>query len=440
VGRVFTRITAGLLGGALAVLAVPAHLSAAAPLPEPAVSGAAAKGCATTLSVVAHQDDDLLFVNPDISADIAGKRCMVTVFATAGDAGKGRVYWRGREKGAMAAYASMAGAASNWVSDTVMVNGVSLTKVSLVGRPISLIFMRLPDGHGYAMHNFEAMHNLYKGSQSTIHAIDGSAVYTRASLTATLAALMDTYRPDVIRTLDYVGAYGDGDHGDHHSAAYFTLAAHEAYAAPHRLFGYQGYAAVKKPVNLSGAVRDTKMRHFMAYGDHDDHVCRTRRTCLADVVYAPRFSHRYLTGVQVGGAGNVAAAAVVTASSDDTVGHRPAVNAVDRAPIGFTAAPGSEWATSGGRTGSWIKLGWPAAQRLASIVLHDRPNTRDRVTAGTLTFSDGSTVEVGALPDEGAALVVRFAPRTVTGVRFTVTGVSTSTRNVGLAELQAFTH
>jgi LmbE family N-acetylglucosaminyl deacetylase len=435
VGRLRTRTAFAALGAILAGLAVPTHTAAAAPSPEVTATAR----CATTLSVVAHQDDDLLFVNPDISADIAGRRCMVTVFTTAGDAGRGRAYWRGREKGAMAAYASMAGVADTWVTDTVVVAGSKLTKVSLVNRPISLIFLRLPDGHGYAEHDFEAMHNLYKGTLGTIHAIDGSAAYTRQSLTGTLTALMDTFLPDTIRTLDYVGAYGDGDHGDHHSAAYFTLAAHRDYTAPHRIYGYQGYAAVKRPVNLSGPVRDTKMRHFIAYGKHDHHVCSTRAACFANAVYAPRFSHRYLTGAQVGGVGNVAPAAQVTASSDSTPGHRPAEDAVDDAVPGFTAAPNSEWATRGGRAGSWINLGWASPQHLTRVVLHDRPNARDRVTAGLLTFSDGSTVPVGALPDNGEAQIIRFAPRTVTGVRLTVTKVSGTTRNVGLAEFQAYT-
>ena len=50
----------------------------------------------TTLTVVAHEDDDILFVNPDVSRDIAAGRRVVTVFATAGDAGGTTRYWRGR--------------------------------------------------------------------------------------------------------------------------------------------------------------------------------------------------------------------------------------------------------------------------------------------------------------------------------------------------------
>ena len=72
-------------------------------------------------------------------------------------------------------------------------------------------------------------------------------------------------------------------------------------------------------------------------------------------------------------------------------------------------------------------------------MLFDRPNLFDRVTGGTLTFSDGSRVAVPSLANSGAATTVSFTPRTVTQLTFTVTSVSLLTSNVGLAEIQAWT-
>ncbi|HET6530276.1 MAG TPA: hypothetical protein VFH03_06615 [Actinoplanes sp.] len=63
------------------------------------------------------------------------------------------------------------------------------------------------------------------------------------------------------------------------------------------------------------------------------------------------------------------------------------------------------WAAQ--ETTGWIQLDWAVPQRLDRVVLYDRPGP-DRVTAGMLTFSDGSTVRVGALPDTGSARVVTF--------------------------------
>jgi len=108
-------------------------------------------------------------------------------------------------------------------------------------------------------------------------------------LIGTLTALMDAYRPDMIRTLDFAGRYGDGDHADHHTAGYFTEAAQRDYARPHRLAGYVGYPVAAEPANLPAGVRDAKLGYFLAYAAHDSRVCQSAAACLAGF-YAPRFS------------------------------------------------------------------------------------------------------------------------------------------------------
>jgi len=76
---------------------------------------------------------------------------------------------------------------------------------------------------------------------------------------------------------------------------------------------------------------------------------------------------------------------------------------------------------------------------LHQIVLYDRPNTYDRMTGSTLTFSDGSTVSVGALANDGSATLVTLPGTVVTQmIVLAVTSTSSSTSNVGLAEFQAF--
>src|SRR6202042_3342881 len=78
-------------------------------------------------------------------------------------------------------------------------------------------------------------------------------------------------------------------------------------------------------------------------------------------------------------------------------------------------------------------------QTLSSVTLYDRPNSDDQIIAATLSFSDGSTVAVPTLPNDGTPLTVSFAAKTVTSMKLTVTAVSGTTKNVGLAEIQAFT-
>jgi hypothetical protein len=61
------------------------------------------------------------------------------------------------------------------------------------------------------------------------------------------------------------------------------------------------------------------------------------------------------------------------------------------------------------------------------------------MTGCTLTFSDGSTVSVGALANDGSATLVTLPGTVVTQmIVLAVTSVSSSTSNVGLSEFQAF--
>ena len=105
---------------------------------------------------------------------------------------------------------------------------------------------------------------------------------------------------------------------------------------------------------------------------------------------------------------------------------------------GYPADYTREWATDGGGAGSWLTLTWAAPMTIDRIVLYDRPNGNDQVTAGTLHFSDGSTLATGALANGGTAVTLTFTARTVTSVQFTVDAVSANTLNIGLAEIQVY--
>lgn len=68
------------------------------------------------MNLVAHEDDDILFIASPTYTDVAARRCLTTVFLTAGDDGLGASYWQAREDGAMAAYAKMASVANSWTT------------------------------------------------------------------------------------------------------------------------------------------------------------------------------------------------------------------------------------------------------------------------------------------------------------------------------------
>ena len=137
-------------------------------------------------------------------------------------------------------------------------------------------------------------------------------------------------------------------------------------------------------------------------------------------------------------AANLAPAAKIEASSVYD-GYR-VEGAVDGTPDGYPGDIACEWASKGEAKGAWIKLTWARARTVSRIWLVDRPNTLDQVTAGTLEFSDGTSIAVTTpLPDRGAkAVEIAFGPKTVTWIKFTVTDVKPGSPNIGLSEIAVF--
>ncbi len=147
----------------------------------------------------------------------------------------------------------------------------------------------------------------------------------------------------------------------------------------------------------------------------------------------------YFPTVQATHAGsNIAALAAVTASSENTSTSQQAIKAVDGVIDGYPGDYTREWATVGQGVGAWLKLVWGSAYTVNQVVLYDRPNSTEQITSATLSFSDGSSVAVGALNNNGAAVTVNFSARTVTSLTLTVNGVSGGTSNIGLAEIQVY--
>ena len=138
------------------------------------------------------------------------------------------------------------------------------------------------------------------------------------------------------------------------------------------------------------------------------------------------------------GYGNIAPLAAVTASSQNTQTGQTAAKAVDGVISGYPNDYTKEWATAGQGAGAWLKLAWSGNYVVDKVVLYDRPNLNDQILSATLTFNDGSTVQVGPLDNGGAAVEVDFAAKTISQMTMTVNTVSGSTQNVGLAEIQVY--
>ncbi|MGY1820430.1 DUF7402 domain-containing protein [Geodermatophilus sp. SYSU D00079] len=430
-----------LLAG-IAVLAATAMTFVASP-------ASAAAGCAeSSVNVVAHPDDDLFFMNPDVLRTIASGGCSATVYVTSGDAGGEDAYYVGRETGVKAAYAQMAGVASEWTTARVTFAGRSVTRATLTARPtVQLYFLRLPDGYvdgaGSARSDHRSLEQLELGTADALETLDVPVQrYTRDQVVATLGAIIAASAPSAVRTLDEEGEYGDGDHSDHHAVGRLVAEAHAAAAPSARFAGYLGYTTTALPENVEGSDLEAKMAAFFAYAPHDPGSCLSAEECAygssGDWLVRQHVNTDTPDEPSIPTGTNVAGTATVTASSQNAETGQIATKAVDGVVDGYPGDHTAEWASAGEGAGAWLQLGWASEVELNGVVLYDRPNEYDQVTGATLTFSDGSTVAVPSLDDDGGAVTVTFPARSTSSLRIGVTAVSGTTSNVGIAELQAW--
>lgn len=267
------------------------------------------QACGTTvMNVVAHQDDDLLFINPDIIHDIQQHDCVRTVYVTAGDDGRGTDYLLSREAGSEAAYDIMLSNTQPWSYHKVMLSsGAVVTTASPTGNAnVSLTFLRLPDGNldgsGFPDTDNESIAKLEAGSIASITTVDGQESYTSAKLTATLEALIQLYAPNTVNTQSDDTGFSVADHSDHLAvSSYATLAATMYAAQAHNkslihLNYFMGYPIRTMISNLSPTDTAEKAAAFFAYAVHDPGVCTSVEQCIAtNSSYGLYLSRQYTT-------------------------------------------------------------------------------------------------------------------------------------------------
>ena len=134
--------------------------------------------------------------------------------------------------------------------------------------------------------------------------------------------------------------------------------------------------------------------------------------------------------------GDIAPNATVTVSGVEQ-GYGFA-GATDKIPGGYPGDRNNEW-SSGQKAGATIRLTWKTPQTINRVQLYDRPNENDNALKSQLTWSDGTTIEVGPLPNNGETPAeLRFAPKTVTWVEWKALEVSGATENIGLGEFAVY--
>lgn len=279
------------------------------------------------MQIVAHEDDDFLFMNPDIEDAIAAGYDSVTVYLTAGETnGAGGVtctsdletsrseFARQRQLGVLAAYAKMARDKVNtsctddcWTRELIVPDaGVAwphvverYTHKQLVR--LRLIFMNLrengedPSG-GPDPGSLFADPSLVTNTIVPSCAPKGSCGwvscdpdmpwqnYTRSEVLTVLSRLIEMYQPHVVATLDpqplqKIGPGGEYeisyDNLDHTAAARFVDEALASYHGPNQtdrftVTHYKGYSAANYPLNLGTEDANDKRNAALAYLPFDD--------------------------------------------------------------------------------------------------------------------------------------------------------------------------
>ncbi|GAA3882705.1 PIG-L family deacetylase [Saccharothrix violaceirubra] len=292
------------------------------------------------VQVVAHEDDDILFMNPDLQNSVRVGRPVKTIFVTAGEneygpgehgtlPGRDRCkrgenlvreeYAYCRQRGAMAAYALMADQADEWDHGTLSVatgaGPVVVDQYTLRGRPeVALVFLNLPeyaDVHDdVAPPGGASLVRLWERTASantvlTWGTLAGRYTYDHDRLVDVLRGLFDHYLPTVIRVQDpEPDPRYRGDHGDHVHTARFAGEAAKAHTdATGRqgvdLINYRDYNISDSQMNLSGhpelpdGSRGQKAATFFAYTGWDTFTAENDSGYLA---WTQRMYHRYPTG------------------------------------------------------------------------------------------------------------------------------------------------
>ncbi|MCO5975001.1 PIG-L family deacetylase [Actinoallomurus soli] len=259
--------------------------------------GAAAPGTAAAraryLQIVAHEDDDLLFMTPDLSESLRAGSPHLTVYLSAGESKAGvppdthdvNAYVADRETGVRTAYALMLGVRDRWRRETLTVGALRLLSYTLADRPdIRLVFLLVPDGRDpRASLGWHTLGRLWSATGHAdvcgwTQAPEGSPYrrcLSREDVLTALTGLIQSFRPTVVRSQDTApDERYSADHPDHIAAAHFAAEAVRRHAARHPeqpllQVNYRDYNIRNLAVNLADADNRYKRRVFAAYSAHD---------------------------------------------------------------------------------------------------------------------------------------------------------------------------
>jgi len=275
----------------------------------------------SVMQVIAHADDDMYFMNPDVLATLGPDARSVTVVLTAGES-DGRNYGRGdgrrrtskpdrpgfaaaRQNGARGAYAQMAlgDRTAVWLREPLPTRSAVAQIDTLVRAPgVQLIFLGMHEAGVLTAFRGDSLRGLWEEAVPRVGTLPAKGgvvptahAYDRESLLGTLTDLMARFRPTLLRTLDPDPESSPrgprrvripDDHQDHTAAGLFALEALRRFESERPGDGlstvvqsYRAYCNTNWAHNLGAAGFARKKRVLGTYGWVDKWNCGDPSGC-----------------------------------------------------------------------------------------------------------------------------------------------------------------
>ncbi|WP_405853243.1 PIG-L family deacetylase [Streptomyces sp. NBC_00090] len=276
---------------------------------------AAAPRKASVVQIVAHPDDDLYFMNPDVSQSLRSGAPLASVYLTSGESDGVNArprdaagaepdkagYAEARQNGIRAAYAEMVTGSRTSPWDRVAIptaGGAYAEMDTLRAKPqVKLVWLQLREAGSISGDRPESLNGLWHGRISALASqrasgtpVTADFTYTADQVVATMAGLLERFRPTFVRMQDPTpGTYPETghlrDHQDHLYGARFAQAAIARYTDvpghPHvGVQNYLGYPTSVLPHTLDPETAGAKLKTLKTYAWLDGvNDCGTTAGC-----------------------------------------------------------------------------------------------------------------------------------------------------------------
>lgn len=279
---------------------------------------------ADNLTIIAHQDDDLLFMQPDLFDAVQGGAGVTNVYVTAGNGNHGVAQAETRYGGLMSAYGSIAGD-NDWSCGWIEIAGHAAQHCRLATAKVSLVFLGYPDGGRYGEVTDSLLH-LWEAKIKTASTIARrSTTYDQRGLVTTLAEIINTTAPATLRTLDIASTHGD-DHPDHLIVGALAVLATAASSQAPEIISFRGYDTEIEPVNTD-PILDRSLAALLHYEACATGCAPCGQVCAIDQIaesHITWLAHRYAIGLRRSAGGELrlgnGCVTVTGAGSDAMIG------------------------------------------------------------------------------------------------------------------------